>query len=119
MAVKFRSVRIGQSIFDIDTEVAHGALDLRVPEQDLHGSKIASLLVNDRCLRTPKRMGAVVLRSEPDAGHPFIDKARVLTGAHVCGVIDPARDDEVVERSASGSLQGSIMNARPSIDLTG
>ena len=43
-----------QSVFDVYAEVAHRAFDLGVSEQDLHRTKVAGLLVDNRCLRAPK-----------------------------------------------------------------
>lgn len=36
-----------------------------------------------------------------NAGDPFVYETRVLARAHVFGVIDPAREGEVAERSAA------------------
>jgi hypothetical protein len=36
-----------ESVLDIDAEVANRALDLRMAEQDLHGTQVSSLLVDD------------------------------------------------------------------------
>ena len=42
----FRPFRERQSIFDVDAEVANRALDLCVPEKDLHGAQVARLFVD-------------------------------------------------------------------------
>ena len=43
-----------EGILDIDAEVADRALDLRMAEQDLHGTRVTCLLVDDRRLRSAK-----------------------------------------------------------------
>jgi len=42
-----------ESILDIDAEVANRALDLRMAEQNLHGTQVTCLLVDDGRLRLP------------------------------------------------------------------
>lgn len=41
-----------QGVFDIDAEIAHRVLNLGMPKQDLHGSQVASRLINHRRLST-------------------------------------------------------------------
>jgi hypothetical protein len=50
-----------QGIFDINTKIAHSAFDLRVTEQDLNGTQVAGLFVNQRCLRPAEGVRSVVL----------------------------------------------------------
>ena len=70
----------GKGILDLDAEVTDRRLDLRVPEQDLHGSQVACLLVDDRGLRPPQRMRTVAFRPQTDGGDPLVHEAywRVL-----------------------------------------
>ena len=42
-------------------------------------------------------MGAVILWLETDRRHPFIDETAILPSAEMAGVIDPAREDELLE----------------------
>ncbi len=51
----------GERILDVNTEIANGALDLRMAEQDLHSAQVASLLVDYRCLRPAQRMRPIIL----------------------------------------------------------
>jgi len=60
------------------TKVAHGALDLGVPEQELHGTEVTGSAVDQYSLRAPQRVGAELGRIEPDAGDPLMDKTCVL-----------------------------------------
>jgi hypothetical protein len=71
-----------------------------MPKQNLHGAQVSSLLVDDRSLGPAQRMRPVVLRSQANARHPLIDEAGILAGADVVGLIDPAREDEIVNRAA-------------------
>ena len=43
----------GKSIIDLDTEIPDGALDFRVTEQELDGSKIASAPIDQGRLGAP------------------------------------------------------------------
>jgi hypothetical protein len=59
-------------------EITHGALQLRVPKQQLHCSQIAGLLVNLCRLRSAQRMCAVCRAIEPGAVRPSMDDASIL-----------------------------------------
>lgn len=63
-----------EGIFDIDTQIANCRFDLGMPKQDLNGAQIDGLLVDEGCLRPAQRMCAIILRSQSDGSHPFIDK---------------------------------------------
>ena len=95
-----------ERILDVDAQVTNGALDLRVAEQDLHGAQVARPLVDDRRLGSSQRMRPVVLRPQSDPGHPLINEPRILPGADMIGVIDPARKSELVNRSPSAFEPG-------------
>ena len=55
-----------KGIFDIDAEVANGALNLRMTEENLNCSRIACRLIDDGGLCSPKRAGAIFLWLEAD-----------------------------------------------------
>ena len=95
-----------ERILDIDAQVSNGSLDFRVAEQNLHGTQVARLLVDDRGLGSSQRMRPVVLRTQSDPGHPLINEPSILPGANMIGVIDPARKSELVSRSASAFEPG-------------
>jgi hypothetical protein len=44
-------------IVDIRTEVPHGVLNVRVPQQNQQGAKVARGLINQRCLRSTHEPG--------------------------------------------------------------
>lgn len=48
-----------QSIFEIDTKVAHCTINLRVTEQQLDRTEVSSFSINLSCLCPAERMGAV------------------------------------------------------------
>jgi hypothetical protein len=48
-----------ERVIHFDSEIADGALQLRVPQQKLHRPEVAGLSVNLRGLRSPHRMRAV------------------------------------------------------------
>ena len=49
-----------EGVVDLDAEIADGRLQLRVAEQQLHGAQILRSLVDQRCLRPPHRVRAIV-----------------------------------------------------------
>ena len=46
-------------------------------------------------------MGTIFTSHQADPSHPFINKAGILPGAEMAVVINPAREDVIVDRSAS------------------
>jgi hypothetical protein len=81
-----------ERIVDLNTEIAYGALDFRVAEQELDGSKISRAPVDQGRLRPSQRMGPEQPRIEPDAANPFGDQARVLAGRHAAISSPAARE---------------------------
>src|SRR5262245_36766934 len=73
-------VLLSQRVVDLDTEIAYGALDFRVAEQELDGPKISRAPVDQGRLRPSQRMRPKQPR--PDAANPFADQARVLACRH-------------------------------------
>lgn len=90
-----------QSVFYVDAQIAHGAIDLGVTEENLNGAQITGRLVNNGGLRSPKRVRSVILRWQADADHPFSHKTGILARAHVGHVIVAAREDVVVQCTAA------------------
>ena len=97
----FHALSKGKRILDVDAEIANSALNLGMAEQNLHGTEVAGLLVDDRRLGPTQRVGPVIFWSQPDSGHPLVDQAGILPRTDMPGVIDPARKGEVVKRAAS------------------
>src|SRR5260221_14064692 len=70
----------GERILYVDAQIANGTLDLRVAEQDLHGTQVTCLLIDDGCLGSAQRMGSVILRTQTDPGHPLVNKSSSWRG---------------------------------------
>ena len=90
----------GKRVFHIDPEIAHRILDLAMSEKDLNGTQVAGCPVDYRCLRSPKRVCAILASHQTDPCHPFIDKPGILAGAEMPIMINPAGKDIVVHRAA-------------------
>ena len=95
----FGALRQSKCVLDIDAKVPDRALYLRMPEQDLNGPEIASLLVDNGCLGPPERVGAVILPAKANTGDPLVHETGVLPSADMSSVVDPAREGEVVARA--------------------
>jgi len=67
-----------ESIIDLDPEIANGALQLRMPQQELDRSEIASFSIDLGCLRPAHRVGAVGGAVKPGALDPGMYDAGVL-----------------------------------------
>jgi hypothetical protein len=78
MTLKVQPVQ--QCVIDLDAQVPDGALQLRVPKQQLHGAQVAGLSIDLCCLGSPHRVGAVVGRIKPNAFYSAVHDAYVLTG---------------------------------------
>ena len=70
-------------------------------EKNLNRTKVAGCPVDDRCLRSAKRVRAILASHQADAGHPFIDKPCILAGAEMPIMINPAGKDIVVHCAAA------------------
>ena len=97
----------GERVLYVHPEIPHRAFDVRVAQEKLHRPQIASSFVDDGRLSPPKRMGAVVLASQPDRGHPLVHQPGILPSAEVAGVVSAARERVIVDRAAS-SLKPSL-----------
>lgn len=82
-------------VIDLDAELANGALDLRMPEQELHRAQIASAPVDQHRLRSAQRMRTELRRVETDAGHPFQHEPSVLTRGQPAIRIAPAGEQQL------------------------
>ena len=72
-----------ESVVDLDAEVSHGALELRMAEEQLHGSQIPGSPVDEGWLGTPDRVRSVPGRIKADFLHPAVNNASVLPRAEV------------------------------------
>jgi hypothetical protein len=59
-----------QGVIDFDAELADGAVDLGVAEQQLHRTEVTCSFLNQSGLRAADRMSAEHRRIEADSGDP-------------------------------------------------
>jgi hypothetical protein len=62
-SLHLRALSEGESVLHVDAQIAYGALDLRVAEQDVHSAQVPCLLIDDGRLGSAQRMGPVVFRA--------------------------------------------------------
>ena len=72
-----------------------------MPEQDLHCSQIAGLLVDKGSLGASEGVSSVVLLPKPDTADPFFDQPRVLSSAEMVEGITASRDGLVFNLAAT------------------
>ena len=60
--------RYSESVVDLNAEIAHGALDLRMAEQELNGTHVAGSAINQRRLSSVERVRPDEARVEANAG---------------------------------------------------
>ena len=106
-----------QRVLHIDAKVAHRVLDLGVTKQDLDGADVSRRLVDHRRLRAPKRVSAILLRTEADRADPFVNQTRVLPCAHVACVINPARECIILDRASAPFERGQKAGSHIAGDL--
>ena len=80
-----------EGVVHLDAQIAHGALKLRVAEQQLARAQIARSFVDERNLRPPKAVCPVARRIETDQRNPFIDEPAVLPRCQVIAWAAAAR----------------------------
>ena len=85
-----------ERVVDLNPQISHRRLQLRVPEQELHGPEVLGALVDQRRLGAPHRMRAVVGGVEAQLPDPAAEDARVLPCAEVRRSVLPAREQEVL-----------------------
>ena len=73
-------LRDGKSIVDLNTEVAHGAFDLGVSQQQLDRTQVAGAAVDQGCFSAPQGVSAEQLGIETDVPDPIGDQPCVLPG---------------------------------------
>ena len=96
--------RYGEGIIDLDAEIAHGALDLGMAEQELHSPQVARAPVDQSCLRPAQRVGPEQVRVQTDACDPLANEPRVLPGGQAA-----SRPPRPVNRNSPGFLPAALM----------
>jgi hypothetical protein len=62
-SLHLRALSEGERILYVDAQIAYGALDLCVAEQDLHSAQVPCLPIYDGRLGSAQRMGSVIFRA--------------------------------------------------------
>lgn len=88
-----------ESILHIDAKITDRALDLRVSKEDLDSAEISRRLVDDRCLCSPQRMGAVILAGQADPYDPFVNQTCILSSAYMRCMIRSAWKCIILQRA--------------------
>jgi hypothetical protein len=83
-----------ERVFHFDSEISHGAPQLRVAEQGLHRSQVSRLFVDLGGLRSLHRMRAKTRVVETDASHPAMDDPSVLACRNVGLLKDATRKEK-------------------------
>jgi hypothetical protein len=78
--LQFNLLSDPQSIVHLDTQVSDGAFKLGVTKQNLHGSEVASLLVNLCRLSSSQGVGPIGAGFKSDGHYPSLDNPGVLPG---------------------------------------
>ncbi len=110
---KLDLLRNVKSIVDFDPEISNRAFQFRVTQEQLDRSKIAGLLVNQRCLCSAHGMSAISRAVEAGARHPFLYNARILPRGDVWSFRKPAR--EHVARTDFAAMIEPILDRRASL----
>jgi hypothetical protein len=74
-------LRQEKRVIYLDAEVAHGAFQLRMAQEELAGAQIAGALIDQRDLRSAKAVRSIKCRVQSDRSHPVVEKAAVKSAA--------------------------------------
>jgi len=110
---EFHLLRDTQRIVDFDAEVTDGAFEFRMPEQQLHRSQVAGLLVNQRRLGPPHRVRSISRAIQTGALDPAMDDSSVLSRRDMRQVTAAAREKELAARWPT--IGKPIADRRPSL----
>jgi hypothetical protein len=93
--------RYCQCVIDLDAEIADGAFDLGMPQQELDGPEIAGASIDQCRLGTPQRMRPKQSRVQSNAAYPFGDETGILAGCHTA-VRTAAGEQELAGKFSGG-----------------
>ena len=79
-----------EHVIDLDSKIAHRALKLGMPEQQLNGPQVLCAPVDQRCFCSPHRVSAIRSSIQTDRTHPRSDDACVLPGGQMGRIRNPA-----------------------------
>lgn len=75
--------------------------NLGVTEEDLHGAQIACLLVDQGCLGASEGVDTVILWTQANCSHSFVNKTGILSSAHMSEPVSTAGEDILIKRASS------------------
>jgi hypothetical protein len=117
---KLNLLRDAEGVIDLDTEIADGAFELRMSEEELYGSQVPRLLINLRRLGATHRVRAIRRTIETGTLNPSMDDARVLACREMRLLAETAREEvltpyptetgQPISDSASGLLGDFELN---------
>jgi hypothetical protein len=99
---KLNLLRDAEGVIDLDTEIADGAFELRMSEEELYGSQVACLLVNLSRLGAAHRMRAVRRSIKTGTLNPSVDDTRVLASREVRLLPGTARKQVLTPYATTG-----------------
>jgi hypothetical protein len=70
-----------KGIIDVNAEVSHRALKLRMPKEQLHCPEILGPAINQGSLGATHRVGSIARRIQSDLADPTAHNPRVLTAS--------------------------------------
>src|SRR6476659_648237 len=81
----FSAISIASST--LDAEIPNGALDLRMPEQELHSTQIAGAAIDKHGLHATQGVRAELCRIQTDTRHPLLYETSILARSQTWGSI--------------------------------
>jgi hypothetical protein len=85
-------LRDPQRVVDLDPKISDGALQIGVAKEDLDGSKVSGLLVDEGCLGSSHRMRSIGARLKANAPDPALNNACILSSGEMGRLTTPARE---------------------------
>jgi hypothetical protein len=94
--------RYRQGVIDLDAEIPDRAFDLGMPEQELDGSEIACVPIDQGSFCASQLMRAKKPRVQPNASDPLRYEPRILARRHVAVGTTTAGEQELAGPFAGG-----------------
>ena len=110
-----------QGILELNSHVSHGALQLPVPQQEVDVPDLPGPAVDQGHFCARQRMGALVLRFQPDQGGPTLNDSCVMAVGQVRATADPAGKQGLIRSESRLSYPGgdSIPGMGRELELDG
>ena len=94
-------LRKEKRVVNLDAEVAHGALQLCMAEQELTGAQIAGAFIDQRDLRSAETVSSIERWIQSDQTHPGVEETAVLARCDVITMPATAREEPILFARAS------------------